>query len=503
MDNVKNSEHSFSHDEIIRRFEGAKGKTLGEIDVTGVFSGKPKNKGVAGAVIEQSVLGYPPDSRQEPDIEIDGLPYEVKTTGLIFGAKKRKQRGEEKSPLKRGEKKDLEAKEPMSITAVSVDDIWKEDFSDSAFWHKLDHMLVAYYLYNGGSPTKVDDPMEYASFPVIGYELHRWDDDDKAVLAADWQLVRDFIARVHEEGLDPDEEYPKISHELNRKLLYTDTSPKWPNKPRWRLKRSTVSAMVREHFTGDLEHLPTLLSSYDDIESECRSLRHDYAGATIAELAKELRYDGLLTGKSVAERIVVRMFGGHSKKMSRLDAFAKAGIQCKTITYSNGEAKLAEDIKFARVDFDEAMDETALWEGSVAQEGFTGRILCAIFEEPSKEAPLSENVFKGFKWVEFDDVVVEEARAVWNEVRRLIFSGELRDVICRRKDGSPIINKTGVPKSAPNFPKSENAYAVFIRGDGRDSTKKPLRINGIDMYLQYFWLKRCWVVQSLEAADFI
>ena len=503
MANAKNSKHSFSHDEIVRRFEDVKGKTLGEIDATGVFSGKPKNKGVAGAVIEQSVLGYPPDSRQEPDIEIDGLPYEVKTTGLVFGAEKRKQHGEEKTPLRRGEKKDLEAKEPMSITAVSVDDIWKEDFSNSAFWHKLDHMLIAYYLYNCGSPTKVDDPMEYASFPFIDYELHRWDDDDKAVLAADWQLVRDFVARVHEEDLDPDEEYPKISHELNRKLLYTDTSPKWPNKPRWRLKRSTVSAMVKEHFTGDLEHLPTLLSSYDDIESECRSLRRDYAGATIAELAKELRYDGLLTGKSVAEGIVVRMFGGHSKKMSRLDAFAKVGIQCKTITYSNGEAKLAEDIKFARVDFDEAMDEAALWEGSVAQESFTGRILCAIFEEPSKESPLAENVFKGFKWIEFDDVAVEEAQAVWNEVRRLIFSGELCDVISQRKDGSPIINKTGVPKSAPNFPKSENAYAVFIRGDGRDSTKKPLRINGIDMYLQYFWLKKGWVVQSLEAADFI
>ena len=503
MANASESKHVFSCEEVICRFEDAKGKTLGEIDTTGVFSGKPKNKGVAGAVIEQSVLGYPPDSRQEPDIEIDGLPYEVKTTGLIFGAKKRRQRGERQAPLKRDEKKDLEAKEPMSITAVSVDDIWKEDFLDSAFWHKLDHMLVAYYLYNGGSPTKVDDVMEYASFPLIDYELHRWDDDDKAVLAADWQLVRDFVARVHEEGLDPDVEYPKISHELNRKLLYTDTSPKWPNKPRWRLKRSTVSAMVKEHFTGELEHLPVLLSSYDDIESECRAHRHDYEGTTIFELAKELHYDGLLSGKSVAERIIVRMFGGHSKKMSRLDAFAKAGIQCKTITYSNGEARLAEDIKFARVDFEEVMDETALWEGSVAQECFTGRILCAIFEEPSKEAPLAENVFKGFKWIEFDDAVVEEAHEVWEEARRLIISGELRDVVCLRKDGSPIINKTGVPKSAPNFPKSEGARAVFIRGDGRDSTKKPLRINGVDMYLQYFWLKRDWVVQSLRSADFI
>lgn len=87
MEKNANSKHCFSREEIVRKFGNCRGKTLGEIDKTGVFAGKPKNKGVAGAVIEQSVLGYPPDVRQEPDIKIDGIPYEVKTTGLVFGAK--------------------------------------------------------------------------------------------------------------------------------------------------------------------------------------------------------------------------------------------------------------------------------------------------------------------------------------------------------------------------------------------------------------------------------
>lgn len=496
--------HYFSHEDVRKRFDACRGKTLGEIDKTGVFSGKPKNKGVAGAVVEQSILGYPPDSRQEPDIEIDGIPYEVKTTGLVL-EKKRRPKGGKKSPvLHRAELNQLEAKEPMSITAVSVEGIWKEEFPTSAFWHKLEHMLIAYYLYNEGIPKKVESVQEYAQFPYIDYELHEWNDDDKSVLEADWTMVRDFVARVHQENLNPDEEYPKISHELNRSLLYTDTSPKWPNKPRWRLKRSTVTALVKEHFArNEFERLPVRIGSYLDIEQLCRDIRADYEGSTVEELAHELGYSGSLSGKSVNEGLIVRMFGGSGKKMSRIDAFVKAGIQCKSVTLAKGEARLSEDMKYVRIDFNEVMDEGVTWEEAGVREAFNGRILCAVFTEPSEEAPLKDNVFEGFKWISFDEETFDEAQRVWEEVRRLVVAGELRDVPCLRKDGTQIINKNGVPRSAPNFPKAKDAHAVFVRGDSSNSAKKTLMVNGIKMYIQYLWLRKDWVAGELGKATFL
>lgn len=500
--------HVFTWEDIERRFDACRGKTLGEIDDTGVFAGKPKNKGVAGMVVEQSILGYPPDSRQEPDIEVDGVPYEVKTTGLVYDGDTRKKtraadgKGDAVSVGGIDVRK-LEAKEPMSVTAVSVNTIWRETFDDSHFWHKLEHLLIAYYFYNDGNPAKVDS-QEYARFPFIDYELHVWDDDDRAVLASDWQIVRDFVARVHEEGLDPDEEYPKISHELNRALLYTDTSPKWPNPPRWRLKRSTVTALVREHFSGELEHLPVQVRSFADIEHLCADVTDDYAGTTVAEIARELGYTGSLMAKSVNEALIVRMLGGHATKMSRVDAFLKADIQCKTVTFSHGEARMTEDTKFVRIDFDEVMDATISWEESVAREAFTRRILCPVFREPSKEAPLADNVFLGFKWIDLDDHALEEAHRVWEEVRRLVLTGDLRDVPQLTKSGVQRVNrKTGLASSAPNFPKARDAYAVFVRGDSTDSSDKPLVINGIPMYRQYFWLKRQWVIRHLAEEPFI
>lgn len=65
--------------------EGIKGKTLGEVDKSHQFARTERSDiitGIAGDVIEQSVFGYARDSKQECDIEIDGVLTELKTTGV-------------------------------------------------------------------------------------------------------------------------------------------------------------------------------------------------------------------------------------------------------------------------------------------------------------------------------------------------------------------------------------------------------------------------------------
>ena len=151
--------HFFHKDEITRILDGCLNKTLGEVDSNNVFDRTikhPKITGIAGDVIEQSVLGYPPDIRQEPDLDIDGVKTELKTTGM----------------RRKGSRYD--AKEPMSITAVSPDTIVNETFLDSNFWHKLEHMLFVYYLYDSPSPVKA---AQYADFPIKGYQFHEFDEE--------------------------------------------------------------------------------------------------------------------------------------------------------------------------------------------------------------------------------------------------------------------------------------------------------------------------------------
>ena len=112
-------DRKFTSPELYELLNSAMGKTLGEVDVNHVFkktNEHPKVTGIAGDVVEQSVLGFPADNKAEPDIDVDGQLIEVKTTGIRV------------SKTKKGE---FEAKEPVSVTGVSPETLVHEPFYNS------------------------------------------------------------------------------------------------------------------------------------------------------------------------------------------------------------------------------------------------------------------------------------------------------------------------------------------------------------------------------------
>lgn len=477
--------HFFRKEDLIRILDACLNKTLGEVDKNNVFDktiDKPKITGIAGDVIEQSVLGYPADIRQEPDLDIDGVKTELKTTGL----------------RKKGNK--LDAKEPMSITAVSPDTIITEEFQDSNFWHKLEYLLFVYYLYD--SPTPVN-AAQYANFPIKGYQFHEFSQEDREILKNDWETVRDFIRLLQEEYEDYEDEYPRISHELRPKLMYIDTAPKWPNRPRFRLKRAVVSSIVKEHFGEKLEQLPGRYTSYSEIEKTCHEFSEKYRGKTIRELMEIFDIDTKKVNKAIGEQIIVRMFGGKSKRMQNIELFNKSGIIGKTIPLTE-KGMRKEDMKLFTIDFDEFDNADIEFEDSQIYDYFANnRFLCILFQKPHSDAALIENEFLGFKLIDFDDEFIEtEVHPTWERIKDLIVNNKLEDVIVRDKNGNPRINNSGNIMSAPNFPKSSEGN-VFVRGTSSTSDVKPLTINGVQMYRQQIWVKGKYMVEKLNREDFV
>lgn len=477
--------HFFHKDEIIRILDGCLNKSLGEVDSNNVFERTikhPKITGIAGDVIEQSVLGYPPDIRQEPDLNIDGVKTELKTTGM----------------RRKGRRYD--AKEPMSITAVSPDTIVNETFFDSNFWHKLEHMLLVYYLYDSPSPVKA---AQYADFPIKGYQFHEFDEEDREILRNDWEIVRDFIRHLQDEYENYEDEYPRISHELRPKLMYIDTAPKWPNRPRFRLKRAVVSSIIQEHFGETLEQLPRKYTTYSKIDETLHNLSERYKGKSIGELIDLLDIEVNRVNKSIGETIIVKMFGGKSKKMQSIELFRKAGIIGKTITLTERGFR-KEDMKFFTIDFDEFDNENIEFEDSQFYDYFANnRFLCILFQKPYNDAKMIENKFLGFKMIEFGQEFVEnDVRVTWERIKDLIVNGKLEDVISLDKFGNPRINSSGNVMSAPNFPKSSEGN-VFVRGTSSTSDVKPLNINGVQMYRQQIWVKGLYMVDKLDNESYI
>lgn len=473
------AEHVFTYEDLHTRFTAIKGKTLGEIDKNNVFKKtetNPKITGIAGDVIEQSVLDYPADTKNQPDLTVEGDEVELKCTGL-----KRAKKG----------KYALEAKEPMSVTAVSPKRIVNQEFYGSALWHKLENLLLVYYLYDSDKTVQAAD---YAKFPIQDYHFNKFDDDEQNILKNDWTVVRDFIRNVQENNLDENVEYPKIS-KLRSEMMYMDTAPKWPNPPRFRLKRAFVSTIIQKALGETFVPLEgnANFQNYAELDQILHDKTELFRGKNIVEIAKELEVNIVkngVVGKSASEQIVTKMFGAETGKIRKIETFSKMDILPKTLILSDKGGR-TEDTKFDRIDFSEWCDEGKQFEDSDAYNFFSEKVLLFIvFKEPYANAPLSEVVFEGFKRIVFSDEFLNtEVRRTWEDVRELVNENKLTVTQERKQNGEiRITPKTGLPIEATNFPKSKT-HAVFLRGTGADATDKTLELNGLQMYQQQFWIR--------------
>jgi len=495
----------FHKQDLISKLNNVVDKTLGEVDVNSVFDKtitKPKITGIAGDVIEQSVLGYPPDGEQRPDLDVDGTLVELKTTGM------RKKKGQ------------YEAKEPASITAVSIGTIENETFDTSAFWQKVANTLFVFYEYES---EKTVQAAGYKDFHIRGYTFHSFKGNDLDIIKKDWQMVHDFLWEIRENH-SPEEAkklYPDLSTVINKKTVYLDTAPKYPHPPRFRLRRRVISSIIQEVFNGDtFEKLPGEYESYQDIIYKCQHLTELYRGLSMADLLLYFGVDKFSengTVKQYAEQVIVRMFGGSSKKLSKIELFNKFGIIGKSITV-NAKGGRTEDMKLFSVDFDdlsevEVLDEETgfmrrkCFEDSELYSYLTeNKLLCIMFQEvPDSygKVHLGNNIFTGFKLVDLStDEILQQAKETWEKARRLIVYDELKIEPIYLRDGSVRYTpKTGIPMTAPNLPKSKDNI-IFFRGTGSDATDK-VKVNGIEMLRQDYWIKGKFLVETLKMTELI
>ncbi len=464
---MRNPNTIFTSLEIRGIFDAIVGKTLEQVDKYDVFSINSNDKGIAGHIIEKSVLGYELNSEPEPDIEIDGIDTEVKTTGM----------------KKSGNL--FVAKEPMSVTGVFINEIVNEEFERSHFWLKARQMLLVYYFYDYKGPY---DMQQYRRFIIEGYELRVISKEDRNILESDWTTIRDFLREVQVHP-NPEEHYPELSH---IRLMYLDIAPKYPKKPRFRFRRAYVNSFIQEHFYGVTQtELPFIFDKYSQFDDKCSQITKQYNGMSVTDLLQHFKINVKETDKSILEKIVLKMFHSDADKINSIGIFNKLGIIGKTLVQDIKDDS-TEEMKLFKIDFDEIRDLNLDFEESQFYSYFReNQFLIIVFKEQTKRnVKFTDNKFVGFKRVSFsDDFIEREVKPVWLEIRRLVNNNELKEVFTYKKDGTIRLSpKTKLPVSAPNFPKPEN-HLVFVRGSGKNKSKCPLEINGIKMYSQYLWIR--------------
>ena len=495
--------------------EGIKGKTLGEVDKSHQFARTEKSEkitGIAGDVIEQSVFGYERDSKQECDIEIDGVLTELKTTGVRIPksdlAKVKGKSGDAYNVY-------LGAKEGISITGVTFEPTIQTDFNTSHFWEKSEHLLIVFYEYKSYEAVPAS---AYADFQIVDYCYNKFSDEEKSQLCNDWEIVRDYLQNVYDEYTNVDERNQQLvgfTHVLRPNLLLIELVPAFKKKstgayqkPRYRLKQTFVDYLVRGHFDKSRANteisLKESFSSFAQLDARCHAISVKYKGRTFAQLKQELKIETAISNKSFGAQCVLKMFDADCKRLNQISDFTKAGIIAKTITVTPTGSR-TEDMKLRHIDFEEWADKDLDFQDSDVYSYFCEHsFLCPVFCEHDNTNP-AKTTFEGFKRFAFDDEFIEnEVKRTWDDSRNLIHQKTLKWEYLYDKNGEKRMNNSGSYMGSPNFPKSAD-YKVFFRGgadDSRDEAKTE-EVNGIKMLPQFFWLKGSYIADKLKAVEYL
>lgn len=495
--------------------EGVKGKTLGEVDKSHQFARTQKSEkitGIAGDVIEQSVFGYERDSKQECDIEIDGVLTELKTTGVRVP----------KSDLKNVKGKtgaaynvSLGAKEGISITGVTFEPTIQTDFMTSHFWEKTEHLLIVFYEYKS---YEVVPASGYAQFPIVDYCYNSFSDEERAQLQNDWDIVSQYLQVIYNETSSQDERNERLigfTHVLRPNLMLIELVPGFKRKhsgsyqkPRYRLKQTFVDYIVRGHFNKSRAateiKLKESFSSFAQLDARCHALTEKYKGMTFAQMKLLFGLETEMSTKDFGAKCVLRMFDTNCNRLNQISDFTKVGIIAKTITITPAGGR-TEDMKLKHIDFDEWADRNLDFEESELYAYFCEHsFLCPVFCEHDN-ADSSKTTFEGFKRFAFDEAFIEnEVKRTWEDSRNLIHHNKLEWEYIYDNQGNKRKNKSGSYMGAPNFPKSSE-YDVFFRGGANvstDATRTEI-VNGIKMLPQFFWLKGSYIADKLQTLSYL
>lgn len=458
-----------TEEQLIYKAREAEGKTFGNIDKSNRIQNE-RAKGHLGQIIEESHFGYEINSNKEADFK--NLGIELKVT-----------------PVKKNKNGTLSAKERLVLNIINFHEEVLHEFETSSFWLKNEKLLLMFY--------KWIPKMKRADYKVLKAYLHKYPEDDLAVIKKDWA----FIVQKIKDGR---------AHELSEAdTNYLGACPKGANKSSLRtqpfndemamqrafsLKQSYMTALVRKVITQeDLVRFSTSdelkTKSIEELLNEKFS---PYIGKSLLQISAETDQAINHKSKGFLPQFVSGLLGIKGTKLNQIEEFEKANIQLKTVRLEPTGIP-QEHMSFKNIDFHEWATEN--WDDSWVKNFFEEtKLLFVVFEykETKRENPDRSLYFKGIKlWNMPQRNVDHELRDFWQHTQSLIREGiQLTPV----KQKSRSIVKNNLPKSGFNGichirPKARNGSDKTPLPDGRMITK------------QCFWLDRELIGQLCSGKD--
>lgn len=453
-----------SIEEVFAKLEPTYGHTFKEFDVNHRLE-QPNNKGQLGHIVEEGILGYPINS--DPTADLAEIGVEVKTTGVIATSKK-----------------EVRAKERLTIDSLNYVNIVDYDFENSPMWQKADDMLFVFYKYLEGEP--------YGDMPIIKAAINTFDEADIEIIKRDYDYIVSMINQGRAEEIsEGDTMYLGACTAGHGELVPQPFSQTKAKKRKFCLKQSYFTQLVRKYVSDDeFEHalsVEELRSNTFEMAVEAKLSK--FYGLSESQIRKRLSISGSPDAKNRYERYIAAMLGIKGR-ISKTDEFLKANIQLKTIRV-NEDGSITESMSFPAFKFNEIVKEE--WDESETKESFLNtKFMFVIFQKKNGELYFDRIKF----WNMSEKLIEQYVQPVFEKTKKLIAEGRIvKEVVADQKGGE---------KRKTNFPGMAYNGVCHVRPHGKDASDTyplPVRdkLTGLSEYTkQCFWLNNSFVREIIK-----
>ena len=424
-------------------------------------------RGSFGLILETGYFGLERNNESRPDFEEVGI--ELKS-----------------SPLKRLRGGDLRAKERISLSMIDYNKLAYErgPLYSTSFWSKIERMLLVFYEY---SPH-----LGILEYPVRIVSLWEFPEEDRLVLAKDWQLIKSYVdngeAHLLSEGLT---NYLGAATKgaSSKDLTSQPYSSNMAMRRAFSLKTSYVNRIIKRLVSGPNDNLFSSLTSQElsssTIEEAFIRRAEKFIGKSVNEICEHFSEEQFnMSSYSVYSKITKFMLGSSNKNPLEL---IQADIKIRTIRLkSNGVPK--EAVSFPSFKYEDIIEES-WFKSNLFEMLDSKKYLFSVFAIENDDL-----VFKGIRFWSMPYADIQICGKVWEDTRNKIQNGQ-------------IVKKITPSRRVTNFIKSSDEMKIHVRPHARnaqDTYPLPFKDQrtGLREYTKHsFWLNSSYLAKILKEEE--
>lgn len=436
-------------------------------------------KGGLGILLEELYFGYKANSNQTADfskvgIELKSSPYEIKSDGT------------------------LRAGERLSVTMVPHDRPIEVNFYNSDVWHKIEKILLIYYLRDRSLISKLNYRIDYSYLFTPPVE-------DLNVIIDDFNIIVNKVisGKAHEIS-ESDTLY--LGACTKGATATKSTKPQYygnhiPARARnFCLKQSYMSYVLNNYIVPNVQTCESIIRNNEIQQQESTfedfvmNLINKYIGKSDYQLC-ELFDRPYNNNKAQWIDLAYRMLGIKSNKA---EEFVKANVVVKAIRIEKN-GTINENMSFPAFKYKRIIQET--WENSTLHNYFEEtRFLFVVFKSNGTNYVLKGCQFWNMPYFDLEN----EVKSGWQKVIDTIKSGvELR--IKTQSNGKKIVKNNLLKETEHRIihvrPHAQKSFYKFndgtIVGSGKQSDANELP-DGRWMTDYCFWINKSYILSQLK-----